>query len=404
MKTTIRYAGMAAAIGAASLIASTSVLALGFRNPDQDARATGQGEAFVAQADDASAIYYNPAGLTQVKGTQITSGANIDFPNIHFHPSGGGDVHPDDQVAFMPHFYAASDFGLEKWRFGIGANVPFGNKIDWGGSGPLQYIVTRTDLAVYNIETTVAYQFNEHFSLGAGLNIYQAHTSVEQNLPIAYGGGHFRFHGNGDAFGATAGLLWKINEQHSIGVVYRSPFSVNFDGLTSVNGNLVGLDGSSGASATINFPQSVAGGYAFRPMPKLKLEVDIEWTDWNTLNTVVLHSPNPAFNGTPTVFNWQDSFYYEFGAQYTLSDHWIVRGGYIYSENTVPNSTFSPSEPDSNRHVFSIGLGYVHPRMNIDIVYQYSLSEDRTVSNGSAVDGTWKSDGHAVMVTSTLKF
>ena len=309
------------------------------------------------------------------------------------------------QVAFLPHFYAASDFGLEKWRFGIGANVPFGNRIDWGGSGPLQYIVTRSDLAVYNIEPTVAYQFNEHFSLGAGLNIYHANTSVEQNLPIAFGGGHFRFHGDGDAFGATAGLLWKINEQHSIGVVYRSPFSVNFDGLTSVNGNLGGLDGSSGASATINFPQSVAGGYAFRPMPKLKLEVDIEWTDWNTLNTVVLHSPNPAFNGTPTVFNWEDSFYYEFGAQYTLSDHWIgARGLHLLREHGAQQHLFAQrtrlQPPRVQRRPRLCRI----TRVNVDIVYQYSLSEDRTVSNGSAVDGTWKSDGHAVMVTSTLKF
>jgi long-chain fatty acid transport protein len=74
----------------------------------------------------------------------------------------------------------------------------------------------------------------------------------------------------------------------------------------------------------------------------------------------------------------------------------------------VPDSTFSPTLPDSNRHVFSLGLGYLRPpHLNVDIVYQYSLSEDRTVSgsvNSPAVDGTWKSDGHAVMVTSTLKF
>jgi len=385
---------------------SPSAFALGFRNPDQDARATGQGEAFVAQADDASAIYYNPGGLTQVKGTQITSGAYLDFPNIHFHPSGGGDFHPYNEVFFLPHFYAASDLGLEKWRFGLGFNVPFGNKIDWGNAFPT--FVTRSDLAVYNIEPTVAYQFNEHFSLGAGLNIYYANTSLEKDLPtFPDGGGHFRFHGDGDTVGATAGLLWKITPQHSVGVVYRSPFSIGFGGSTSLGGNGGPLvNGSNPADLRIQFPQSVAGGYAFRPVSKLKLEVDVEWTDWNTLNTVTLHAPpGSPFNNFPTVFNWEDSFYYEFGAQYTLSDHWTVRAGYIYSENTVPTSTFSPSEPDSNRHVFSIGLGYAHPRMNIDIVYQYSLSEDRTVSGSmNSPDGTWKSDGHAIMVTSTLKF
>src|SRR5882672_5191593 len=64
--------------------------ALGFRNPDQDARATGQGEAFVAQADDASAIYYNPGGLTQIHGTEITTGGQLDFPNFRLKAGGPG--------------------------------------------------------------------------------------------------------------------------------------------------------------------------------------------------------------------------------------------------------------------------------------------------------------------------
>ena len=85
-------------------------------------------------------------------------------------------------------------------------------------------------------------------------------------------------------------------------------------------------------------------------------------------------------------------------------DNWTVRGGYIFSVNTVPTSTFGPSVPDSNRHVFSIGGGYQTKRMCVDLVYQYSLSVDRTVNNGTAADGTWQSDSQAVMVTSTLKF
>ena len=148
-------------------------------------------------------------------------------------------------------------------------------------------------------------------------------------------------------------------------------------------------------------------------MPKLKLEADVEWTDWNTLNTVSLCSSNPLFNASTNPsqatipFNWMDSFYYEFGAQYDLNDHWVVRGGYIFSENTVPDSTFSPTVPDANRHVFSLGLGYALRHYSVDIVYQYSLSQDRTVGGGMsnpAMDGTWKSQGNAVMITSTVKF
>jgi long-chain fatty acid transport protein len=136
----------------------------------------------------------------------------------------------------------------------------------------------------------------------------------------------------------------------------------------------------------------------------LKLESDIEWTNWDTLNSLGLHAPGSSANGTTIKFNWMDSIFYEFGAQYEINDHWTVRTGYIYSENTVPDSTFSPSVPDSDRHVFSVGLGYGEPRFSVDIVYQYSLSADRTVNNGTAASGTWTSDCHAVMVTSSMRF
>ncbi len=158
------------------------------------------------------------------------------------------------------------------------------------------------------------------------------------------------------------------------------------------------------ADTTIQFPQFVKGGYAFRPIPQWKLEADVEWINWDTLNTLTLHAPGAAFNGTAIPFNWKDSWYYEFGTEYEINDHWTVRGGYIFSVNTVPSSTFSPTVPDSNRHVFSLGGGYSTGRLSVDLVYQYSLSVDRTVSNGTAADGNWKSDNHAVMVTTSLKF
>jgi long-chain fatty acid transport protein len=82
-----------------------------------------------------------------------------------------------------------------------------------------------------------------------------------------------------------------------------------------------------------------------------------------------------------------------------------VRAGYIYSDNTVPNSTFSPSVPDSNRQVFSVGLGYaLTKRYNVDVVYQHSYSQNRTVDNGTAADGVWESHGDAVIFTSSMKF
>ncbi|MGO9244800.1 MAG: OmpP1/FadL family transporter [Verrucomicrobiia bacterium] len=382
------------------------VFALGFRNPDQGAAATAQGNAFIAQADDATAVYYNPAGLTQIHGTEIANGGDLNFPDDRLKGGGSGtDMHT---VSLIPHLYATTDFGLSKspWRFGIGVNVPFGNESVYSQTVPFRYEITKAAMQIFNIQPTAAYQFNEHLSLGAGLNVYDAFTALDSHVPNpipAGADGHFHFDGDGVAVGATAGLMWKITPQHTVGFVYRSPFTVNFKGSTDVDIPSV-VKASNGGQASIPFPQTIAGGYAFRPVPKLKLEVDVEWTDWQPLHQLTLHAPGSPADGTVIPFNWMDSFLYEFGAQYDLNQHWKVRGGFIYSDDSVPNGTFTPTVPDSNRYVFSAGFGYTTTRYWIDAVYQYTIADDRTVNNGSAADGTWLISNNSVMVTMGVKF
>lgn len=409
----MRYRFCVAIVLGSLIVAQSSGWALGFRNPDQSARATAQGEAFVAQADDASAIYYNPAGLAQLEGTQFTSGLYLSFPNIRFHPVGGGERKPKDDVFLLPHFYAASDLGLPKWRFGLGFNVPFGNIITWGHDGAFAAVVDKSQMAIYNVAPTVAYQLNEQLSLGAGLNIYYGDLLTRFRYAPPLFTSDFEFRADGMAVGANVGLLWKPHWQHSIGVIWRSPFSINFNGNAVVHNPpppLVLPDpGPSPANLTMDFPQSVAVGYAFRPVKNWKLEVDVEWTNWDTLNVCTLRSSNPYVAADPRAtvpFNWKDSFYYEFGTQYDLNDRWSLLAGYIFSEDSVPSGTYSPNLPDSDRHVFSVGASYRSARFTFTVVYQYSYSTDRTVRGSpySLCDGEWKSDGHAVMLTSTLRF
>src|ERR1017187_1091541 len=170
---------------AVGLLVVPRVFALGFDNPDQDARATAQGEAFVAQADDASAIYYNPAGLTQLSGTEITSGMELQFPDSRL--KGGGPGTEMNTMATIPHLYASTDFGMTQspWRFGLGFNVPFGNQANFPRAGAFRYLVTSASLAVYDIQPTVAFQVNEHLSLGVGLHAYLGDTRLNRPLSFA---------------------------------------------------------------------------------------------------------------------------------------------------------------------------------------------------------------------------
>jgi len=218
-KHTLRLAG-ATAMAIVVSAPMSEVFALGFRNADQGAAATAQGNAFIAQADDATAIYYNPAGLTQIQGTDIANGGDLTFPDERLKDGEPGTSMT--KVSLTPHLYGATDFGLREspWRFGLGVNVLFGNQAVYPQNGLFRYQITSANLQVINIQPTVAYKFNEHLSLGAGLNVYDASTALNSHSAVAPGlDGHFHFDGDGLAVGATAGLMWKITPQHTVGVV-----------------------------------------------------------------------------------------------------------------------------------------------------------------------------------------
>jgi long-chain fatty acid transport protein len=380
----------------------------GIEVPMQSSRAAGQADAFTAQADDPSAIFYNPAGLTQLHGTDLSVGAFFLQPDFHIHGD-NGSYERMNLPSLLPHFYAATDFGLKNWRFGFGLNNVFGINEDWGNTGPLHTLVDEAQLSVINIAPAVAYQFTPNFSLGLAFNTYYGSLLLTRNVTLGappVPEGHFHFRGDAVAFGVTPGLMWKIDNRNTIGAYYRSPFSLNFDGNSRLGIPGVGAIGPSPTKASLAFPQSFGIGYAMRPIDPLKLEADVIWTDWHAVRQLQLHSPDAHFNGQTTPADWNSGFTYRLGAQYNLTDHWTARAGYAYSQNAVPDSTFSPLVPDSNYHLFAVGVGYSADRWGVDVAGQYIYRERHHVSdsvNSPLVDGEWSNQMFGLMATFTLR-
>ena len=373
----------------------------------QGARAAGQADAFVAQADDPSAIHYNPAGLTQLRGTHVSVGALGLFPQWTFDADNG----PDQSMylpSLLPHVYAVSDLGLDRWRFGFGVNNPFGMNEDWGDKGPLRFLSDQAQLAVINLQPTLAYRVTDDLSVGLGVNFYFGQLFMTRNVllgPPPTPEGSFHFRGSAWSYGVTPSVMWKIDERHTLAGFYRTPFTLDFGG--DANLKIPGLPtvGPSRSHLSIDFPQMAGIAYAFRPIRPLKLEVDVVWTDWNTLDNSVVRSGNPAFNGSTLPASWESGFSYRFGVQYDLSENWTVRGGYAFGQNAVPSSTFSPLVPDSNFHLFAAGLGYRARNWSLDAAYQLIYREARDIEGGvnsPVVDGTWENTIHTVMLSVTF--
>ena len=179
------------------------------------------------------------------------------------------------------------------------------------------------------------------------------------------------FRGRDTAAGFNAGVLWRPWEQHAFGVTYRSATDMNYNGhATSLTG-----PGNIPSQANVHFPQTVAFGYSFRPTANWNFEADANWTDWTDLRTVDVN-PQAALGDTLS-FNWSPSWMFDLGATRYLGDGWRLSGGFMYSMNTVPDADFNALVPDSDRYIFSVGVGKKYNRFSWDIAYQLAWSPAR---------------------------
>ncbi len=375
----------------------------GVRIPHQDAHATARGEAFVATADNPSAIYYNPAGMTQLDGTQVRLGVYAVTILEEYRPTTGGTFDNKDRLIPVPNAYFTWSPENSPLSLGLGVSSPFGLYVEYPDDAPSRDANKKAKLAVIAIQPMMAWQITPTLSFGAGPTIN--YGTVQDFRGLGVRGDGFRFKGDGMAYGFNAGLLWKPHEQHSFGLTYHSSLDFDFSGHFNVTvkpGAATGDDTKvrlreEDATLGIDLPQFIVAGYSFRPTPEWNLEVDVEWTDWDRLNAGPLSLQTSPDSGIR--FDWRAGFIYSAGVTRTFSNGFHASAGYAFSEGNNPESTYTPGVPDDDRHIFSVGIGRRGERFEWDLGYQYSRTGTRTIDNDGPADGRWQLQSHAVMLS-----
>ncbi|MFM1558206.1 MAG: OmpP1/FadL family transporter, partial [Roseibacillus sp.] len=147
------------------------LLAVGFRLPNQDPMGIARGNAFVATADNPSAIYYNPAGITQLEGHQLSAGLYFITTNVEFESLAGVSAGTDKTFQAVPQIHYVYSPGGSKWSFGLGVYAPYGLGIDYGKNTPFNTVAESGKLLYASINPVAAYQFTDTLSLAVGLTL-----------------------------------------------------------------------------------------------------------------------------------------------------------------------------------------------------------------------------------------
>ncbi|TKB94556.1 MAG: long-chain fatty acid transporter [Nitrospira sp.] len=434
-----------------SFPSTTSAQAI--RLQPQGAAAAGQGNAFVAQADDASAIHFNPAGLTQVAGVQSMVGSTLMGGSIKYKSPAGFDVRGDlgGSITSPPpsHFYMSANLGalgasmLSPVTLGIGLTSPFGSSTRYPVDGPFNTAVTTAALPLIDIKPTVAYKLNDQLAIGVSADIYtfasflgQGHIEQKQVGVGALSGASVELNGSGTGAGATVSLLYTPLRNGdgkpitSIGLVYRTQAVVPLSGSLLVNGAKV-----ADASTNLVLPQIYTGGIAIWPVRtserEWKLELDVEYVGWKSNRNLDVQLSSGGVIPQPQ--QWKTVTVVAIGTEYKWLDptwlpHWdvAVRSGYTRIENPVPDTTLNPGIISLSSNTLSIGAGLLckgqgrflglvpcggasalWPKgIGLDVAFQEWFYESRTVAGNlnPTVDGTYHAFVHLGTVSAKFLF
>ena len=272
---------------------SLSIASLSFAGtPVHGARAAGMGAAFAGLADDPSAIMHNPAGLTQVKGTNIYSGVTALIPSAEYTSPSGESEETDFNVFLPPHLYMSSDFDMENVFLGLGIFSPFGiGGGSWSEDGLTRYVSTESTIATLSINPTLAWKVTPELSIGFGVFYLHSFNTAEQMIDQSMLGaadGKFSLKADGGGWGYNLGILVAPIEKLSFGFAFRSHASVDQRGdveLENIAPALQPLFGGpqfkTKVETSLDFPETVSFGIAYKPTNSLTLAFDAEWLNWS---------------------------------------------------------------------------------------------------------------------------
>jgi long-chain fatty acid transport protein len=409
------------------LLGSGQAWAGGVSFTEHGAAASGKANAFAGEANDPSAIFYNPAGITQLPGTQFMIGTSIVKLDSTFRSSTSGEsTQLQDQFPIVPHYFITHRFKQwdERVSIGLGVYTPFGIVVDWPDNWQGRFNTTNARLRVTVYNPTVAYQATPDLSIAAGIRIADAGAEFEQIFTaVVPGESKVRVHDlEAHPVGWNVGLLYHLKEiSTSVGLQFRSELQAKFNGSADFTGPAgPPVFGNTRFHTSIKFPPQLILGISTKAIPRWTVNADIEWEGWRTVGsipksfdtTVGSAVPQSNLNQRGLRF-WKNSYVFRLGAEYAATGRLALRGGFFYDQTPIPKETFDPTIPNADLYAMTVGAGYRWEATSVDIAYLFGFYEKRAIDSstlnpdnlsGTTTLGSYSTTAQVLVLSVTYRF
>ena len=427
----------------ASAAGISNAHAAGFQLFEQSVSGLGNSFASTAAAEDASTVYWNPAGMSFLKDQNnfISAGVQVLKPSAKFSNNGsttssgtalrggnGGDI---GEATPLPNLYYAHRFnnGL---GIGVGLSSHFGLKTEYDEDWVGRYQAIKSELRTISINPSISYGFGDRFAIGGGVDIMKADAELTNKInfgaaiPVnaavpALGtfsqqaDGRAKISGDDVAYGFTLAAMFKLGEATKIGLTYHSKIDVKIDADASFNapaitsavlpvgpgGALVTVPLSAaqqaqitgafnsrfqnqGASAEVTLPEYVSLAAHSQIDEKWAVMGDITWTRWSRFDELRIKFKGGTLGDSVTQENWDDTFKVAVGVTYKPIEKLALRCGVAYDQQAADDKFLTPRIPDSSRTWVSFGIGYhFTPQASIDVGYAHIFVDNTSINRTS---------------------
>ena len=385
---------VASTLGGASALAS----AAGFALSEQSA--SGLGTAFTgaaATAEDASTVFFNPAGMSQLKESQIVVvghaiSLSAKFSGTATNPGllGGGAATGDTGgdaggVSFVPNAYFVMLLG-EKFNFGIGVGAPFGLKTEYDNTWVGRFQGIKSDLKTINVNPALSYKMSDSFAVGIGLDYQKLDAELTNAVVLGPGReGRANLSADDDGWGWNVGVLFNMTPATKIGASYRSGIDYNLTGTTTVTNNATGavISAAGGpTNADISLPAMFSLSATHQLNEAWEILGDVTFTNWNTIQTVNVVNSTTGANRDILTLNFNNSYRVSIGANYKYSESLTLKGGIAYDQTPVQDQYRSVRLPDNDRTWLAFGAKVkVTKTAAIDAGYAHLFISNASINN-----------------------
>jgi long-chain fatty acid transport protein len=399
--------GFGAMLALSAIAVSGAASAGGFYIQEQSAAGVGRAQAGnVAAADDASTIYFNPAGMTQLPGVQLDNGIDLIVPDASLtdlgttehspvspssKPGGGNGGNPGSATP-IPDFFLSAQIPDQQVWLGLGVTAPFGFASKFEQDSFARYDSIDSFVETIDIAPTIAIKFNDWLSFGLGLDEQYAYVKLRSAVPdaLAAGGpsiatdGRLTLTGHTWSTGFNGGLLITPEPGTKIGLSYRYGITHNIRGSLTV-ANLPGVLSAANqqvpGTAALNLPDIVQAGISQALTPDLTLLGEFDYYTWSNFQQIAIHTNSPTLGNLITAENYRDTYSFALGAEYQLDSQWKLRAGIKYDQTPTVDAFRDTRVPDGDRYWLATGFHYAfNDHIGIDGSYAHIFVEDSNIN------------------------